>query len=236
MISLLRATYRELGLSGTLVHIFNRLMGALLLSRVGIRKYHITRQPVDLSAMAGGRGRGIEVRELFANDPQCQQLGRPLEVIRARFEQGGHCYAAFRKGELAGYLWLNFGQYREDEVRCTFLLSPPDQSAWDYDVFVFPQHRLSFTFARLWEHANAVMAGRGVTASYSRIAYYNMASLASHGKLGSRVIGAVYFLYLGDWQLSWSTDFAPAVSFSRDPQYYPEIHISWRLATVTVVR
>lgn len=225
MISLLLSTYRELGFSGTLVHLFNRLMGALRISRVAIRKYHITRQPVSVAGMTAGKGRGIEVRELLRDDPLCRQLGRPFEVIQARFDQGGHCYAAFRKGELAGYLWLNFGKYREDEVRCTFVLSPPQQSAWDYDVYVFPQHRLSYTFPRLWEHASEVMAARGVQATFSRIAYYNIASLNSHSRLGSHIIGAVYFLQIAHWQLSWSTDFRPAVTFTADPGRYPEIRI-----------
>ncbi|MDD2720468.1 MAG: hypothetical protein PHH47_04095 [Gallionella sp.] len=226
MISLLQATYKELGLSGTLVHSFNQLMGALRIRQVAIRKYHITRQAVTLSEAAAGKGQSIEVRELYRDDPLCLQLGRPAEVIQARFDQGGHCYAAFRKGQLAGYLWLNFGKYQEDEVRCTFVLSPFDKSAWDYDVYVFPPHRLSYTFPRLWEHANGVMAARGVAASYSRIAYYNTASLGSHSKLGSRVIGSIYFLCVFGMQLSWTGDFRPTFTFTADSRHFPEIHIA----------
>ncbi len=226
MISLLQTTYNELGLSGALVHIFNKLMTRLRIRQIGIRKYHIARQAVSFSELAVGRGRGIEVRELYCGDPLCLQLGRPAAVIQARFDQGGHCYAAFRKEELAGYLWLNFGKYREDEVRCTYVLSPFNKSAWDYDVYVFPQHRLSFTFFRLWEYANEVMMEQGVQASYSRIAYYNLASLRSHRKLGSHIIGSIYFLRIFKIQLSYSMKFRPTITLISDPQSYPEIYIS----------
>lgn len=226
MLSILKAAVKELGWSGTLVHIVNRLTGKLGMQQACLVKYHITRQEVQvLSDLTAGRGRGIEVRELLQGDPLCQQLGRPSDVIQARFAQGGHCYAAFRKGELAGFLWLNFGKYQEDEVRCTFVLSPFDKSAWDYDVFVFPQHRLSFTFLRLWEHANEVMAARGVNTCYSRIAYYNVASLGSHSKLGSRVIGSVYFLRCFGMQLGWSLDFRSHITFTADADAFPDIHV-----------
>lgn len=226
MLALLTAAIKELGWTGTLVHSINRLAAKLGMRQACLVKYLITRQEVvALGEQTLGRVRGIEVRELLCDDPLCQQLGRPNEVIQARFAQGGHCYAAFRKGELAGFMWLNFGQYQEDEVRCTFILSPAEESAWDYDVFVFPQHRLSFTFLRLWEHANEAMAVRGVKTCYSRIAYYNVASLASHGKLGSHVIGSVYFLRLGRMQLSWSLNFRPHIAFSADAGAFPQLLI-----------
>jgi hypothetical protein len=132
---------------------------------------------------------------------------------------------AFRKGEVAGYLWLNLGKYQEDEVRCTFILSPFNQSAWDYDVYVFPKHRFSFTFPRLWEVANKAMTAQGIQNTYSRINYYNIASLNSHKKLGSHIIGSIYFLRFFQMQLSVSVNFQPAITFSLNRQTFPKIYI-----------
>jgi len=227
MFSLLNSTYKELGLTSTLIHICNRILNSLHLKQIAVYKYYITKQSVTSSALLpSGKGRNIEVGEICCGDPVCLQLGRPAEVIQARFNQGGHCYAAFRKGEIAGYLWLNFGKYQEDEVRCTFVLSPFNKSAWDYDVYIFPKHRFSFTFPRLWEYANEAMLERGIENTYSRIAYYNIASINSHQKLGSHVIGSIYFLRFFQMQLSLSTDFKPAITFSYNRQIFPDIYIS----------
>jgi len=227
MFSLLNSTYKELGLTSTLVHICNRILNRLHLKQVAMYKYYITKQGVTSSPLLSfDKGRNIEVTEIGCGDPVSLQLGRPVAVIQDRFNQGGHCYAAFRKGEIAGYLWLNFGKYQEDEVRCTYVLSPFHKSAWDYDVYVFPKHRFSLTFPRLWEYANKAMLERGIENTYSRIAYCNIASLNSHQKLGSRVIGSIYFLRFFQMQLSLSTDFRPAITFSYNRLSFPNIHIS----------
>ncbi|MGC2456582.1 MAG: hypothetical protein WA435_01120 [Gallionellaceae bacterium] len=227
MFARLNKTYKELGPTNTLVHICNRVLASLFLKQVIIYKYYITKQSVTSSLLiSSGKGKNIEVSEIGSRDPICSQLDRPSKVIQARFNQGGHCYAAFRKGEIAGYLWLNFGKYQEDEVRCTFVLSPFNKSAWDYDVYVFPKHRFSFAFPRLWEYANEVMTARGIQNTYSRIAYYNIASLNSHKKLGSQIIGSIYFLQFFHMQLSLSFSFRPAITFSRNRQTLPDIYIS----------
>lgn len=218
--------YKEFGPTDTIVHICNRILASLPHKQAALYKYYITKQHVTHTCLIPeNKGKDIEVREIDAHDPLCQQLCRPLETIQARFNQGGHCYAAFRKGELAGYLWLNFNRYQEDEARCTFTLAPLNKSAWDYDVYVFPKHRFSFTFPRLWEHANKVMAEHGIENTYSRINYYNISSLNSHKKLGSHIIGSIYFLQLFQIQLSLSTNFRPAITFSRHRHIYPEIRI-----------
>lgn len=217
---------KELGLMNTLVHICNRILAKLFLNQVAIYKYYITKQSITSSPLLlSGRGKDIEVREISSSDPICSQLDRPFDVIQARFNQGGHCYAAFRKGEIVGYLWLNFGKYQEDEVRCTYVLLPFNKSAWDYDVYVFPKHRFSFAFPRLWECANEAMTERGIQNTYSRINYYNIASLNSHKKLGSHIIGSIYFLRFFQMQMSLSVNFRPAITFSCNRQTFPDIYI-----------
>jgi len=227
MFLLLKSTYKELGLTSTLVHICNRILNSLHLKQLAIYKYYITKQSVVSSHLLPlDKGKNIEVVEICRSDPVFLQFGRPLEVIQARFNQGGHCYGAFRKGEIAGYLWLNFGKYQEDEVRCTYVLSPFNKAAWDYDVYVFPKHRFSFTFPRLWEYANEAMLERGIENTYSGIAYCNVASINSHQKLGSRVIGSIYFLRFFQMQWSLSVHFRPTITFSYNRLSFPNIYIS----------
>jgi hypothetical protein len=227
MFTRLTNTCKELGPVDTLVHACNRILTIFFRGRATIYKYYITKQPVKSpSLMPEGKGKEIEVREIERDDPLCLQFDRPAAVIQARFNQGGHCYAAFRRGELAGYLWLNFGKYQEDEARCTFILTPMDKSAWDYDVYIFPKHRLSFTFPKLWEYANQAMAERGIEQTYSRISYYNIGSLGSHKKLGSHIIGSIYFLQFLQVQLSFSMNFKPAITFSNHSETVPEIRVT----------
>lgn len=227
MFLLLKSTYKELGATSTLVHICNRILNSLHLKHLAIYKYYITKQTVlSSNLLPFDKGRNIEVREICSGDPVCLQLGRPAEVVQTRFNQGGRCYAAFRKEEIAGYLWLNFGKYQEDEVRCTFVLSPFNKSAWDYDVYVFPKHRFSFTFPRLWEYANEAMLEHGIENTYSRIAYYNIASVNAHQKLGSRVIGSIYFLRFFQMQFSLTVNFRPAMTFSYNRLSFPNIYIA----------
>lgn len=226
MFARLNKTYQELGAANTLIYLFNRILATLSFKGATICRCYITKQSVtSFPSISRDKEKNIEVREIGRSDPVCAQLGRPVELIQARFDQGGHCYAAFRKGEIAGFLWLNFGQYREDEMRCTFVLSPFDKSGWDYDVFIFPRHRLSYTFLRLWEFANETMRQRGIENIYSRVNYYNIASLNSHKKLGSEVIGSVYFLQFFQMQLSLSVNFRPLITFSRNRQIFPNIYI-----------
>lgn len=226
LLSRLVDTYKELGAVDTFISVCNRALGKITRRQALIYKYYVTEQKVTkISLVPLGKGKDLEVREVLSDDPVCTQLDRPPSAIHARFRQGGHCYAAFRKGELAGYLWLNFGRYREDEVRCIYDLAHPDKSVWDYDVCVLPRHRLSFTFPKLWDYANEVMAGRGIENTYSRIHYHNLGSLSSHKKLGSRIIGSIYFLKFFRWQFSLSGTFRPVLTFSRNARVFPRIRI-----------
>ncbi|HEY8351300.1 MAG TPA: hypothetical protein VIK87_02045, partial [Sphingomonadales bacterium] len=91
------------------------------------------------------------------------------------------------------------------------------ETAWDFDVYVAPEHRMGRTFARLWAAANEYLRARGVRWSLSRISGYNPASFNSHKRLGARVIGRASFLRIGNWQLMWSNR-APYLHLSRKAQ------------------
>ena len=92
---------------------------------------------------------------------------------------------------------------------------PAGQAAWDFDVYVDPEHRSGLGFARLWDEANGWLRRRGVAFSWSRISAFNPGSLASHARLGARVAGKATFFRLGPCQLM----------IASLPPYF---HISWR--------
>jgi hypothetical protein len=100
-----------------------------------------------------------------------------------------------------GCLWLCLDPYLEDEVRCRFMPMPPGQVAWDFDVYLRPEHRVGFGFARLWDEANSLLRARGVAWSISRISVLNTKSLAAHDKLGIRTLATAAFLRVGRLQL-----------------------------------
>lgn len=225
MFSRLSKLHKELGTIDTLVHVSNKTLEGITRPNPLIWKYYITKQPVTNSPLILGKKGDIQIHECQKFAPECYELGRPNHIIDRRFEQGGRCFIARRKGEIAGYLWINVGKYIEDEVRCTYHLHPPENSAWDYDVFVFPKHRLSFTFPRLWEHVNQVLESQGITNSYSRVSYSNTNSLKSHKKLGSQIMGAIYFLNLRKLQIAVSLQFSPHIAISTKENSSPGFFI-----------
>ncbi|SDY11314.1 hypothetical protein [Nitrosomonas halophila] len=226
MLHNIKKTSSELGIKDTLLYIFDRLLYKISFKTLILHKYYITQQPVSQDCLVpAGKGGDIEIAQIGPDHPLLQQMDRPFSVLQKRFANGGHCFSA-RKGEqFAGNLWLNFDKYQEDEVRCTYVLQPKGQAAWDYDVFVLPKYRFSYVFAKLWDEANKVMRQRGIGHVYSRINYYNIASLQAHKRLGSRIIGSLFFINLGRFQCAISLHFKPTLTFSLNRDVFPEVHI-----------
>ena len=142
------------------------------------------------------------VREVDASDPVISQFPREREVITTRFELGAKCYVSEIKGNFAGYLWLAFDGYDEDEVRCRYEFGSAEPCAWDFDVYVDPAYRLGRTFARLWDAANVALLARGIGWSCSRISRFNPASVAAHKRLGMVRLHTATFLCVGTLQVS----------------------------------
>ncbi|KKO46896.1 hypothetical protein WG68_02865 [Arsukibacterium ikkense] len=226
MLAKLTQTYRELGMADTLLYMIDKALVKLTFKQVVIHKYYITRQPVTtVASVPATKALDIEIKQLTSDDPVLNTMDRPLITLQQRYLQGGYCMAAFKKGQFAGNLWLNFDQYQEDEVRCRYILQPAGHAAWDYDVFVMPKYRFSYVFAKLWDRANSVMAERGISYVYSRINYYNIASLQSHKRLGSKIFGTVYFVNIGSIQLMLSRHFRPFIKVSWRQTDFPALYI-----------
>jgi hypothetical protein len=215
-----------------------RAIGIASRDRLRLHKYYLVAQPVAPgSRLPSHRGRDLEVRRVSESDPAIRQFPRPDWAASHRFSQGALCFAAFKAGSLAGFLWLALASYREDEVRCAYVPLPPGKSAWDFDVHVEPEHRNGIVFLKLWDEANRFLTARRIQWSLSRISAFNRRSILSHARMGARRLGAVTFLSLGSWQIAAST-VPPYFHFSTRADSFPtyaldpearSVHIKYHL-------
>jgi GNAT superfamily N-acetyltransferase len=218
-----RALTVELGWTDAILYAFRTLLARSTRS-VRIIRYDILAQPVpEGPLLPPGRGRSIEVRRIHEGDPCFARLPLTGPVIRYRYGQNAICLVACRDGDVLGCLWLCLDGYDEDEVRCRFVPCPEDATAWDFDVYVHPDHRASLVFARLWDEANAFLRERGIRWSASRISPFNPRSMSSHLRLGAIRRARLTALCVGRWQL--------IVSSLR-----PRVHLSFRRGAVPEFR
>ncbi|AXA90802.1 hypothetical protein [Massilia sp. YMA4] len=218
MIARMHKLVRELGWNDALLYALARALRPL---GARLHRYYFVAQRVTPPAAGSGWGKRIEVRAVAALADIPWGYPRPRDVLAQRLRQGGRSLAAWRDGELAGFLWYQFGAYQEDEVRVRYHLPSP-RSAWDYDVFVQPHLRLGPTFARLWQEAHRRLHARGVRWTCSRISAFNADSLRAHGRLGTVRLGSATFLVLGRWQCMLAS-VAPYLHLSRGPADFPHL-------------
>lgn len=191
------APFKEFGFAAGLLYVADRLLRSLSPS-VGLRVYELMAQPVAaVPLLPPGRSRHLTFAEIPRDDPVVGRMPARADIKALRFEQGAKCLGVFRKGELIGYIWFCFGRYHEDEVRCTYELAQPQESAFDFDLYVFPEYRMGTAFASIWYAANEYLRERGMQATYSRMTRFNLASRNAHARLGSRRVGRVVFLQVG---------------------------------------
>lgn len=205
--------------------------GALLVHRFlnrrsescGLYWYRFYRQPLVAIESPARNSGTLEFAWLDQHRDILNQLPRPEQNVRIRFEQRVKCLIACKQQELVACVWFGFGEFEEDEARCTYLLPP--SAVWDFDVFVFPKYRIGRIFLKTWQQANDTLGREGYRYSLSRISAYNRRSILSHEKLGAEKVGAALFLKLGAVQLmvanlapwvslSWSAASAPRIDFS----------------------
>ncbi|MCA8905483.1 MAG: GNAT family N-acetyltransferase [Halioglobus sp.] len=221
-----RENFRQLGGANALLYLVDRVLRAITGSRARLVRYLLVAQPVPADPVEAMRqSLASKVREVGGDDPVVKYFPRPAAVIARRFADGSVCYVAEVRDRFAGYLWLAFNGYDEDEVRCRYEFAEPALSAWDYDVYVEPDFRLGRTFARLWETANQRLANRGVRWSFSRISAFNAGSLAAHRHMGLQTLFAATFVCLGPLQLTF-TGTAPFVHLSFSDKSRPVLRLS----------
>ncbi len=196
-----------------LARLFDRLSPGL-----GLYAYELMVQPITGKALLSPNlAKNLSFTELVPGHADLQRLPVDKTVIAARFEQGAQCLGVYRKGMLIGYLWFCFGQYEEDEVRCTYLLPGGGQSVFDFDLYVFPEHRMGLGFVGIWHAANQYLGERGVRHTFSRLTRFNVASRRSHAHLGWKCVGRAVFLRL--WRLElMGASVAPYIGATWGPR------------------
>lgn len=221
----IRDNVRQLGPVNALLYLIDRALCSISCERARLFRYLLVAQPVPAKPGEGLRPSVVSpVREVASNDPIVAHFPRPPEVIAQRFENGARCYAAEVRERFAGYLWLSFDGYDEDEVRCRYEFTVPEVSAWDFDVYVVPEFRMGRTFVRLWDTANRELAAWGVHWSFSRISAFNPGSMAAHRRMGMYRLFAATFLCLGPVQLAL-LGVAPYVHLGWSPESKPVVRL-----------
>lgn len=208
-------TFRTFGLPAGAIYGLNRVLQRLS-PALSVKLHDWMVQPITNRPILPGR-LGAAYTARFIEDDEALVAAMPIrpEVRAARRRQGTRCLAAFRRDELVGYIWLAFERYEEDEARCTFHLSPPEQSVFDFDLYVLPAHRGSLAFAAVWHLTSQLLYERGVRYSYSRLDHFNRASARAHDHFGWRRVGRALIVRL--WGLE--------ILFATRPPY---VFVSWR--------
>lgn len=214
----------ELGWFNSVVYLLDRLF-CKLGGRARLHNYYIVAQPVPAKALAPRRlGKRIEVHQISTPEELGAAFGRPPEIIKIRLQEGAICLAGLIEDELVGFLWLKLDAYDEDEVRCRFIPQPKGKAAWDFDVYVEPKHRLSLTFVRLWDEANHFLRDHGYEWVMGRIDASALASLASHRRLGTNIVGRAIFLKIARYQVTFA-NLPPYLHLSTHPEVTPEVRV-----------
>ncbi|MBX3590911.1 MAG: GNAT family N-acetyltransferase [Burkholderiaceae bacterium] len=163
-------------------------------------------QPVDLIPQTTTRpGDRISTTVVSRAELPEGAFGRPHGAFAKRFDQGSICIAARRDSELIGFMWLQFDELREQLFRCDFIPCPHGRAAWDFDLYVAPELRLSKAFARLWSHARSYLCERGIETTISWIAFDNDASQRAHRRMGAKRVGWAIVLTAGSARVVLST-------------------------------
>jgi len=177
------------------------------LALIGVRqfRYRLVAQPVSPRPLLARPPSGLEIRAVGPKEYQSGWFPRPSSTIDFRFRQGAICWVAFSKEQPVGCLWIVPGPYQEDEVYCRFIPHPVGRVAWDFDVYVTEDMRLTRTFALLWDTANAWLREHGFQWPASRIDTLNESSWRAHAAMGARQVGETVFWQLGQHQVSHGT-------------------------------
>jgi hypothetical protein len=192
--------FREFGLAAGFLYIVNYLLSRLS-PKLRLYFYDLMVQPISNEPVRPNRrNTHLEIREIKAGDPVIALMPVRPDVMQARLAQNATCLGAFSNtGTLIGYMWFCNTAYEEDEVRCTYVLDPVRESVFDFDFYLFPEHRMGMGFIGLWSGAREVLSRHGIRYTFSRMTRFNTASRRAHERLGGKVIGRALFFQA--WRL-----------------------------------
>ena len=227
MLTKILATFRELGTVSTVLYGTDRLI-RMVSNNKRVYRYALVAQRVsDLPTLPSHRGKSIEVCEISGVDPLLSDLSEDLreEVLCFRKKQNAVCLAAFTQNTIIGCVWLCFGTYYEDEVRCRFSLVCDEGASWDFGLYIRPEYRNSVAFVKIWHAVKEYLQERRVCWSISRISAFNPHSIRSHARAGATSLGNVTFFCADPYQLTISR-LPPYWHCSQDADSMPHFYLS----------
>lgn len=201
MLARLLSPFKEFGCFAGLVYAVDRILQRFS-PHLRVYFYELLAQPIPEEPLLPARLAGVlEMREIAAGAPEVAQMPARPDIKESRFRQNAICLGAFQENRFIGHIWFCFHAYEEDEVRCTFLLPEGNQAVFDFDLYLFPEHRMGLGFVGIWNGANQFLRSRGVQLSFSRLTRFNLPSRRAHLRLGARQVGRVFVLR------TWSLEF-----------------------------
>jgi len=205
MLARLLSPFQEFGVFAGTIYCIDRVLQRLS-PHLRLQFYELLEQPIPEEPLLPPRLAGsLELREIQAGSPELARMPARPDIKASRFRQNAICLAAYQKEQLVGHIWFCFRTYREDEVRCTFLLPDEQHSVFDFDLYLFPEHRMGIGFVAIWNAANEFLRARGVRCSYSRLTRFNLPSRRAHLRLGARCIGRMFVLQMGKVECTLAT-------------------------------
>lgn len=221
MLAKLISPFQEFGFFAGLLYAFDRFFQRVS-PHLRLYFYELVVQPIaEVPLLPTNLSKALEVREIGSGDPEIALMPARPDIKESRFKQNAICLGAFRNSVFIGHIWFCFRAYEEDEVRCTFVLPEGGHAVFDFDLYLFPEHRMGPGFAGIWDGASQFLRSRGVKFSFSRLTRFNLASRRAHMRLGARRVGSL--LVLRAWRVEFMVaTVAPYIHLSlgeRDRAY-----------------
>ena len=217
--------FTEFGFTAGALYAADRVMRRIS-PRLGLFVYELMVQPITATPLLPpNRTKNLTFALIGRGHPDIDLMPARADIKASRFDQGAVCLGAYRKGKLIGYVWFCSGRYEEDEVRCTYELCEPEHSAFDFDLYVMPEHRMGIGFMAIWHGANAYLHERGVRYTFSRMTRFNLASRSAHVRLGAKCAARAIFMQAWRLELMLASAF-PCIALTWGPSRRPRLRLA----------
>jgi len=220
----LLSPFREFGVVAGALYAADRVLRRIS-PNLGLYVYELMVQPIGGKALLSANlSKNLTFAEIRRGDPAIELMPARPDIKEARFAQGAFCLGVYRHAKLIGYAWFCFNVYEEDEVRCTYELGAPEQSVFDFDFYVLPEHRMGIGFVAVWHGANEYLRTRNIRYTFSRLTRFNLPSRRAHAHLGWKCVGKALFLQLWRVEMMLATP-PPFIFFSWSGKSRPRLRL-----------
>lgn len=143
--------------------------------------------------------RGYACRSLDQAELARHRIDIDVTAQAERFARGLVCLGIFdRHDELIGVTWMGRAVHDEGDMHVRYRL--PANAAWDTGMWLREDKRMSRAFSAVWGGMKAWLRQEGLDCTMSSIADYNIPSILSHRRLGSRRLGYISVIRIGRLQ------------------------------------